>query len=129
MGMDVYGIFQRREQGQWELIDRFIDSQRGALRPWLGLSELSPFPTRGLPVDFISCHKQKRPRKSRTPELERIEYVYVGTEWQSWATADEVLNASTEMIDYGSEEITDFKQLVLSLGQQHGEIRFVWGFS
>lgn len=80
MGLDVFGVFQKRENERWVSIQKYYYGQRDELRIWLGAplgghrdlpSIASP---RGLPADFDAGE-------------------WVGDHFKSWLLVDEILNA------------------------------------
>lgn len=96
MGLDVFGVFERRDALQWVAFERYYDGRRGFLRAWLGcawhkhvsLIEVQPIkPARGLPADFI--------RSAALPGggSSAVACDFVGDRDQSWVTAEELLNA------------------------------------
>ena len=96
MGIDVSGVFQRREGGQWSYVGDYHDGRRGELRSWLGWGNgswwqgtIEPIaPLRGLPLDFdLSELDPRRSEHGITVEM------HIGTRSRSWLHADEILNA------------------------------------
>jgi hypothetical protein len=100
MGTDVFGVFEKRENGRWEYITDFYDGQRGHLRAWLGWSDgrlwsepqsgddfrtFPIAPSRGLPNDFDYSEGIYR--------VDATRYTTVGRLDCSWLQADEILNA------------------------------------
>lgn len=81
MGIDVFGVFQKKEDESWVTVSEYYSGRRDWLEDWLGLPfgcRYTPYPIsvpRGLPVDFDR------------------ENIHVGEGWQSWLSADEILNA------------------------------------
>ena len=131
MGIDVFGVFQRRVADKWEFVSAFYDGQRGPLRVWLGWESyywpLNPLaPTLGLPPDF-DLTELVPPQEEGDWEDEIC--VYLGDHKRSWLSADEIL-AGDPGCDPGiSGEIFKFKNLVRQLCERHGQIRFIFGFS
>lgn len=80
MGLDVFGVFQKREKERWVSFQRHYYGQRDQLRIWLGAPLGSHYemksiaPPRGLPADFDADE-------------------CVGDHFKSWLLADEILNA------------------------------------
>ena len=104
MGIDVFGVFQRREKDRWSFISRYYDGARGELRMWLGygpnqyddnyqawqLGIIRPTPSRGLPVD-LDLDEPVPDRVYTNMEL-TVENV-IGSPPHSWLLADEILQA------------------------------------
>jgi hypothetical protein len=80
MGLDVFGVFQKREKERWVSFQSYYYGERDELRNWLGLNleggyEIKPIAQpRGLPADF---------------DVDE----FVGEHSKSWLLADEILNA------------------------------------
>jgi hypothetical protein len=80
MGLDVFGVFQKREKERWVSFQKYYYGRRDGLRTWFGAPlgcryEIKPIaPPRGLPEDFDAAE-------------------CVGDHFKSWLLVDEVLNA------------------------------------
>jgi hypothetical protein len=93
MGIDVFGVFQKREDERWRSIRSFYDGQRGFVRGWLGWDwgsySMHPIVApRGLPSDFESSEQVD------DGEMGMIAIGdIVGSRCQSWLNGDEILSA------------------------------------
>ena len=103
MGIDVFGVFQRREKDRWFYVSRYYGGGRSALRAWLGAIVSHHFgdeeyglnwlehipliaPLRGLPTDLDLDEPIPGERRSTVRNI-LGEYCY------SWLLADEILQA------------------------------------
>lgn len=99
MGIDISGVFQARTGEGWQSIKTYHQGQRGFLRWWLGyggghvlrhdlaVEELVKHP-RGLPNDFYQSADSYVKGEGILRTVDAI-----GTKFQSWLDADEILDA------------------------------------
>lgn len=134
MGIDVSGVFQRRDAEKWVVICDYHDGRRGYLRSWLGFDRYREIPfsaLRGVPEDFNPSEVVIIPGY-RPVEIE----CFIGERGHSWISGEEILNtpaltqrSDEQAIAEAHEEISEFKKLVSSLMKEHGIVRFIYGFS
>ena len=99
MGIDVVGVFERRDGNRWTYVQSYYDGQRGLLRYWLGWGSgwystygVKPIVSspRGLPTDFRYWDDIYWIDDTK---LDPKRVVAVGTQLQSWVGGEEILAA------------------------------------
>lgn len=143
MGCDIHGVFQKRDAGTGEWRDVSSTYEQWRQYGLFGvLAGVRHYPTpplvpiaeqRGYPPGFMLLDDDEHPvesldavdpRRRAWGETELV--VWMGDHSHSWLSGEEILEWAARFTQFA--ENYDFFAEVRRLQEEHGEVRFVFGF-